>query len=123
MIVPGSNLLALAMGVIGQQSVQWLRYTGLTTTAAGVERPTWAAPVAIIGSIQPVDTNTIQMLGLDWTKNYITFYAPKEFQEIERDQSSDRIAYAGRTYQVVSKTAWFAQDGWDKVICVEVPNA
>lgn len=121
MIVPGSNLLAMAMGVVGQQSVQWLRFTGMTTNTAGQERPTWAAPVTILGSIQPVDANTLQNLGLDWTRNYVTFYAPVEFREIERDQSSDRIAYAGRTYQVVGKTAWFYQDGWDKVICVEVP--
>lgn len=121
MIVPGSNLLALAMGVIGQQQVQWLRYTGMTTTSAGVERPTWAAPVTITGSVQPVDTSLLQQLGLDWTRNYITFYAPAEFQEVERDQSSDRITYAGRTYQVLSGTNWFAQDGWEKVICVEVP--
>jgi hypothetical protein len=121
MIVPGSNLLAMALGVIGQQSVQWSRYIGMTTTTAGVERPTWADPVTISGSLQPVDTSLLQQLGLDWTRNYVTFFAPAEFREIERDQSSDRITYGGRTYQVVSKTAWWQQDGWEKVICVEVP--
>lgn len=121
MIIPGSNLLALALGVIGNQQVQWLKYAGTTVTPAGIQRPTWDAPVTINGSIQPVDANTLQQLGLDWTRNYVSFFAPAEFEEIERDQSSDRIAYAGRTYQVVGKTAWFYQDGWDKVICVEVP--
>lgn len=123
MIVPGSNLLNMALGVIGAQQVQWLRYAGMTTTAAGIQRPSWDAPVDISGSLQPVDANTLQQLGLDWTRNYVTFFAPAEFKEVERDQSSDRITYAGRTYQVVGKTAWFHQDGWEKVICVEVPNA
>lgn len=123
MIVPGSNLLNMAMGIIGRQSVQWFRYTGLTTTPAGLQRPTWADPVTITGSLQPVDANTLQNLGLDWTKNYVTFFAPAEFNEVERDQSSDRVAYAGRKYQVVGKTAWFHQDGWEKVICVEVRDA
>jgi hypothetical protein len=121
MIVPGSNLLSMALGVIGTQSVQWLRYTEEVETPAGVQRPQWANPVTIYGSLQPVDTNLLQQLGLDWTRNYVTFFAPAEFREVERDQSSDRIIYAGRTYQVVSKTAWWRQDGWEKVMCVEVP--
>jgi len=123
MIVPGSNLLAMAMGLIGQQSVLWLRYAGMTTNTAGLQQPTWAAPVAITGSVQPVDTSLLQQLGLDWTRNYVTFYAPANFKEVDRDQSSDRIVYAGRTYQVLSGTTWYAQDGWEKVICVEVLDA
>lgn len=123
MIVPGSNLLNMALGVIGRQQIMWSRYIGMTTTSAGVERPTWAAPVAISGSIQPVDANMLTQLGLDWTANYVTFFAPAEFNEIDRDQSSDRISYAGKTYQVTSKTDWLAQDGWQKVICVEVHDA
>lgn len=123
MIVPGSNLLALALGVLGQQVVEWRRYIGKVTSPAGVQVPTWAAPVTIAGSLQPVDANTLQQLGLDWTRNYVALFASAEFLEIERDQSSDRVTYAGRTYQVVGKTAWFHQDGWEKVICVEVPSA
>lgn len=123
MIVPGSNLLNMALGVIGAQGVEWRRYTGMVTTPSGVEQPTWAAPVTIAGSIQPVDAKTLQQLGLDWTQNYVTFYASAEFREIERDQSSDRISYAGRTYQIAGKTAWFHQDGWDAIICIEVPDA
>lgn len=121
MIVPGSNLLALALGVIGNQMVQWHKFAGLTTNAAGVQRPTWAAPVTINGSFQPADAATIQQLGLDWTRNYVNFFAPAEFKEIERDQSSDRVSYAGRMYQVVGKAAWYHQDGWERVLCVEVP--
>lgn len=123
MIVPGSNLLALAMGVIGQQAIAWARNTGLTTLASGAQVPTWADPVTIYGSLQPVDNTLLQQLGLDWTKNYCTFYAPAEFREVDRDQTGDRLTYAGKTYQVLNKTSWFAQDGWERVMCVEVPNA
>lgn len=123
MIVPGSNLLALAMGVIGQQTVGWAKFTGMTTGPSGIDIAEWAAPVDIFGSLQAVDSTLLQQLGLDWTKNYCTFYAPAEFREVDRDQTGDKLLYAGKTYQVLNKASWFAQDGWERVMCVEVPGA
>lgn len=123
MIVPGSNLLAIAFGAIGQQSVQWRKYVGMTTLADGSKRVTWSNPVTLAGSLQPVDSTLLQQLGLDWSKNYCTFFAPAEFRDPTRDQTGDKITYAGRTYQVIDKSSWFPQDGWEKVICVQVQNA
>lgn len=121
MQVPGANLLAIAMGVIGVQQVGWCKYLGTVTLPSGVKSPTWADPVTIAGSLQPVDSTLIQQLGLDWTKRYCTFYAPAEFREVDRDQTGDKLIYAGRTYQVQDKASWFAQDGWERVLCIEVP--
>lgn len=121
MIVPGSNLLAIALGVIGNQSIAWHKFAGMTTLASGVDSPTWDDPVTILGSLQPIDSTLLQQLGLDWTKNHCTFYAPAEFREVDRDQTGDKLVYAGKTYQVLNKASWFPQDGWEKVMCVEVP--
>lgn len=123
MIVPGSNLLALALGVIGNQKVQWRKFAGMTTLTSGVQAPSWDDPVDINGSLQPVDETMLQQLGLDWTKKHCMFYASAEFKEVDRDQTGDRLTYAGRTYQILDKTTWFAQDGWERPLCVEVPNA
>lgn len=122
-MIPGSNLLNLAFGLIGQQPVQWAAFQGVITNAAGVKVPTWAAAVTVGGSFQPVPKDLIQRLGLDWTKSYVNFYASKDFTDVERDKTGDRLTYAGKTYQVLSNTDWFAQDGWKGVMCVEVTNA
>lgn len=122
MIVPGSNLLTLAQGLIGQQKVMWSRFLGQTTNAAGVKVPTWAAPVAMLGSFQPVSRSLLQTLGLDFNKNYANFYASANILDVIRNATGDRLVYAGRTYQVLSNTDWFAQDGWKGVMCIEVTN-
>lgn len=120
MIVPGSNLLRMAMGVIGAQEVQWLQFLGKTTNAAGIDVPTFAEPVTVYGSFQAVGQNLLQNLGLDWTKNYATFYATMDFGDVERDKTGDRLVYGGKTFSCESKTPWFEQDGWSRVLCVEI---
>lgn len=123
MIIPGANLLGLAFGVIGRQTVAWSQFTGGALNAAGVRVPTWAPPVDIGGSFQPVPNTLIQALGLDWTKTYANFYAEADFTDVMRDKTGDRLAYAGKTYQILSKTDWKPQDGWQGVLCIEVTNA
>lgn len=123
MIVPGANLLSLAHGLIGRQSVEWLQFVGIVTNAAGFDVPTWADGVTIYGSFQPVSKTMLQNLGLDWTKNYATFYNENQFTDVTRDKTGDRLVYAGKTYQIESKTPWFTQDGWESVLCVEVTDA
>lgn len=124
MIVPGSNLLALALGVIGNQIVGWRKYVGVTTLPSGVQSPTWEDDATdLAGSLQPADTTLIQQLGLDMTREYCTFYAPAQFREVDRDQTGDLLIYAGKTYQVLDKASWFPQDGWERVMCIRVKNA
>jgi hypothetical protein len=123
MTVPGSNLLNMAMGLIGAQAVGWRKYLGKVTNAAGFDVITWAEAVTVYGSFQPVSDAMVQQLGLDMTKNYATFFASENFGEVDRDKTGDRLVYAGKTYQIESKTPWHSQDGWDYVLCVEVKNA
>jgi hypothetical protein len=121
--VPGSNLLNMALGLIGAQSVEWMMFNGTTTTDAGIEVSAFSDPISVSGSLQPAPNTLIQNLGLDWTKNYVMFYASAAFVEPGRDLVGDRIRYAGLTYSVENRVSWFAQDGWDAVLCVELTNA
>lgn len=123
MTIPGSNILNMAMGLIGAQTVGWERFTGFTTNAAGVDVPSFADEVPLTGSFQAVPFKLVQQLGLDWSKTYATFYASVNFGEPERDKTGDRLTYAGKVYQIESKTTWHAQDGWDYVLCVELTYA
>jgi len=111
------------MGLIGAQTVAWSRFTGFTTNAAGVQVPAFSAPVDVVGSFQPVTAKLIEQLGLDFTRNYATFFASENFGDVQRDKTGDRLAYGGKVFQIESKTPWHAQDGWEYVLCVEVTNA
>lgn len=123
MTVPGSNLLNMALGLIAGQRVGWRQFLGTTTNAAGVKVPTWAASVDITGSFQPVPATLLQQYGLDMSKNYATFYSSHQMGDPDRSKAGDRLIYAGKVYQIESKTPWFAQDGWESALCVEVTNA
>lgn len=123
MTFPGGNILNIAMRLIAPQSVEWRRFLGITTNAAGIDVPTWQAPVTIYGSFQPVSATLMQQLGLDMTKSYATFFASQPMQDVDRDRTGDRLTYNGKTWQIESKTEWFPQDGWEYILCVEVTNA
>lgn len=122
-MIPGSNLLNRAFGVIAAQTVQYRQYLGKTTNAAGIEVASWADPIPVRGSLQPVDTTLIKNLGLDLEKTYVTFYTPRLMTDLARDRASDRISFGGQTFQVISMANWNLQDGWVRVLCVEVASA
>lgn len=121
MNIPGVNIMGLALSVIRPQPVQWAAFTGRTTNAAGLDVPTWAAPVAIRGSVQDVDRAQMQTLGLDMLQEYVNVYTSNPVKTVQRDGSGDRIIYNGNTYSCESSADWYAQDGWVAVLCVKVP--
>lgn len=117
----GGNLLGLALGVLGSQSPTWERFTGRAANAAGYQVPTYAAPVAIAGSVQPIPTRLFQALGLDFQKEYVTLYTPADVVGVGRDESGDRITYNGERYLCESATDWQTQAGWVAIVAVKVP--
>lgn len=122
MMVPGSNLLNAALRVIAPQVVQYYAFTGRTTNANGYDVSTYAAPVNLAGSLQAVQRELYEKMGLDFQVNYVNFYISRNTLDVARDVSGDQIVYAGRKYNCLSRTPWFAQDGWDAILCAEVPN-
>ena len=122
-MIPGSNLLNMALGLISGQQVGWRRYLGKVKNPAGVQVVTWAAAVDIMGSFQPIDSKLFQQYGLDVSKEYATFYSSQGFTDPERDKTGDRLIYGGEVWQIESKCPWLLQDGWSRVLCVRVTNA
>lgn len=119
-MIPGGNLLGLALSVIAPQTVLYLAYEGKTTNAAGKEVVTYAEPTGIYGSFQPINRDRYEANGLDFDKSYATFYATGSYKPPFRNGAADRFAYAGRLWEAVGKVDWFAQDGWDAVMLVDV---
>ena len=121
MLVPGGNLLSVALGALRGQIVGYQAWTGRTKDAAGVFTDTFAARVEIGASIQPLSKDRIQLLGLDTSKSYVTVYALGRQFTVNRDRGSDRFDYGGRVYATVDKPAgWSGQDGWNALICVDI---
>ena len=120
MRIPGGNLLALASRVIQQQAVSWQAFVARTRNSTGQYVNTYAAPVVIQGSFQPIDKKAYQQLGLDLAKNYATLYTPQVIRTVERDGSGDLLTYNGKLYQGTSSIDWTGQDGWGAYIVVEV---
>lgn len=122
MSVPGSNLLRLAMGPIRRQTLQHRAFTGRTINSVGDYVSTFAAPVDITGSMQPVNRALYQQLGLNLAKNYSMLYTEANVMPTERDREGDYVDFGGRVWQCESDQDWRAVDGWRKFLCVEVPS-
>lgn len=123
MSVPGSNLLTQALQIIAAQSITYLAYKSRTANGIGLWVNTYAAPVTIRGSFQPVPRSLMEILGLDMNKSYVNIFVPRSIIDIARDVSSDQFQYCGITYQALSITPWVNIDGWNQVLAVMVPNA
>lgn len=120
MIVPGANLLNMALGVIGAQTVIWRAYAGRTENALGQWVTTYADPVPLRGSWQPLDRTKYEALGLDLSRTYHNFYASAGIDGINRGESPDLIEYQGRRHEVVNELDWRGQDGWRGVLVIDV---
>lgn len=130
MSVPGSNLLASALGLIAKQNVGYRRATGRTTNAVGKQETTYADPVTIQGSFQPVNVKNILRYGLELGRSYATFYGFSDFRPIERGNlPPDEFIYpwpisaASRRYQGQGAVPWMPQDGWESILLVDVGAA
>lgn len=121
--VPGSNLLNLALSVIAKQTLTYYQATGRTLNAVGQEITTYASPVTVMGSFQPVPRILYEKYGLDFQKSYFTFYASVNLIDIQRDVSADQIAFGSQRYQCLSSNDWFAVDGWKGILCVLIAGA
>ncbi len=117
-----NNLLNIALQVIPRQTFDYLAFTGRTLNSIGMQEPSYAAAVSVIGSIQAVPRSLYEHMGLDLQKNYVWIYIPQSIQDIDRGSAGDQFSYNSQTWQAESKTAWAAMAGWDAVLCVEVPN-
>lgn len=120
-----NNLLKQALQIIPPSAFYLQKFTGNTVNELGNDVSSYAEPVKLTGSVQAVDSATYQELGLDFNKNYKTFFAGSIMQSLGRNgqESPDRLIYQGKVYEVVNANDWYAYNGWTYVIGVEVGNA
>lgn len=119
MIVPGANLLNMAMGLIGTQQAAWYRAIGRTQNALGQWVTEYAEPVVIRGSMQPLDRAKYEAMGLDLARQHWVFYTSHPVEGVARGDSPDRLTYNGRKLEVVDETNWYIADGWRGLLLVD----
>jgi hypothetical protein len=119
-LIPGQDLLAMAMTVIAQQDLSYYKYAGRVLNSLGQYVSTYSRGVVMSGSWQPVPRNLMIQYGLDFQKSYFTFYTSNNVVDLTRDVSADQLAFNGERYQVESNNDWFALDGWKGILCVHI---
>lgn len=120
MIVPGSNLLSIALSVIAPQQIVLYRALSRVENAIGEWVTTYAPGFPVEGSWQPVDRTKYEALGLDLMKNYYTFYTSELVNAINRDTSPDLAERNGRKYSTVGDVPWRDLDGWQSATFVDI---
>lgn len=123
-MIPGSNLLAQALTVIGSQSVRYFKYAARATSATGRDVTTFEPEVTILqGSVQAVPRTRYESMGLDYARRYVTWFVSRDVIGVERDKSGDEFEHFGRRYKVEAVTPWFSQDGWNEVLGIDIGAA
>jgi hypothetical protein len=123
-MIPGSNLLAQALTMIASQAVTYYADAGRATSATGRDVTAFAPGVTInLGSVQAVPRTRYEAMGLDYSKSYVTWFVPRSVLGVARDRSGDQFEWNGRRYDVESVTPWFAQDGWDEILGIDIGPA
>lgn len=117
------NLLGSASSVIGFQVLRWFSFEGRTQNERGHWESTYIDKGDIRGSWQPVDTTTIQNLGLDAKKQYHNFYSSSPINVFGRNESPDYFVIDSRKHEVIGGSEWYAQNGWRGILCVDVGAA
>lgn len=120
-MTPGDNLLLEALDMIESQAVQYYRYLSRSTTGAGVYLSTFDAAVPVtVGSVQAVPMDKYQVLGLEMSKKYVTWFVPRNVIGLERDAAGDQFTYGTERFQIENTTDWFTQDGWVSCLSVKI---
>lgn len=120
-MIPGANLLGMALRVIQPQTLQLRAFVSRDENAAGDTVSVFADPVEMPGcSMQPVDKKLYQQLGLNLAKNYSTLWVFGNVQPTARDRDGDIVLFDGKTWQCESDRNWSGVGEYRRVLCVEV---
>ena len=119
-MIPGINVLGIAFGAIAQQTVQHLVAAGRTQNAVGAWVTSYANPVSLRASWQPVDAKKYEQLGLAMAKVYHNIWLRAPVDGIQRGESPDRFIHGGRLHEVVDVRDWYGQDGWVEILVIDI---
>lgn len=120
MLVPGANLLGMAMSVITPTAgVQIKRFQGQQDNDFGKPVNTYGQPEMLYGaSVQPISFRDIQQLGLTTGRQYITVWMQTGAHSAYRGGAADLILWDGAEWEILDPLSWIKQDGWSQPVAV-----
>lgn len=119
-MIPGINLLNIAAGVIGQQTIQYRKFLSRALDDQGIWVSAFGEYFPLRSSVQRVKRTQYIQFNLEFQRNYVQVFAPFDMIDLDRDTSGDQFGYNGRLYQLESQGTWFAQDGWASCLAVDI---
>lgn len=119
-MIPGSNLLNMALSVIQPTSgAAYQAYVGEIENDMGTTVNTYGPTTPLFGaSIQPLTMAQVQVNGLAIDKNYVTVWMQNVLEGAYRGRQCDRILWNNATWEVLPESNWMVQDGWKTVTAV-----
>lgn len=122
MMVPGSNLLNMALGVIQPTAnVTYQEYVGKGENEFGTTVPQYGPEKPLIGvSVQPMSKQQVKQTGLELNRSYIQIWSTTNVQGGYRGRENDIIVWAGYKWQVMPDSDWMIQDGWTRIVAVKL---
>ena len=114
-----NNLLNAALRIIPKQRIVWRKFAGFDIDEQGLKINRYAEGVELTGSVQAVDRNIYDQLGLDQEKEYLAVYAPADIKGVAGQDAPDIVEFGGGVYKVVRNYPWYFYDGWSGVVVVK----
>ena len=122
-MIPGINLMNVALTVIGSKRVVWRAFQSRSQNSLGNWINAYKRDAWLSGSWQSVPADRVKELGYDTSKTYKNCYVSAPVDGVNRGTSPDLLIADGRKYEVVSTDDWVVQDGWVAILCVDVGPA
>ena len=116
------NLLNAALRIIPKQQIIWRKFAGFEVDEQGLKINRYAEGVELTGSVQAVDRNIYDQLGLDQEKEYLTVYAPADIKGVSAQNAPDIIEFGGAAYKVVRNYPWYFYNGWAGVVVIKAED-
>lgn len=119
-MIPGSDLLDEAFGLIGTQVIRYRKFASRVKNAQFQWVPSFEEFFDLEASVQRVPRSQYVQFNLEFQRNYVQVYASYDMIDLDRDTTGDQFAYNNRLYQLESQGTWFAQDGWATCLAVDI---
>lgn len=116
----GFNIAATVQKASGTREFSYIRFLSREENEIGYVVNTYADPIVLSGTIQPVEREVYQQRGLDFNREYINIFATEDISDLARNRSTDKIIYNNETYSVVGEDEWTE---WNEILCVRQNNA
>lgn len=105
--------------VVDNQGFEYQTYLGETVNEMGISVPRYSAWKKCEGSVQPMDAQVAEKLGLDFAERGILVWGSIDFNTLDVQDHADRVRYNGRVFICRKCTDWYGQNGWNSFACTE----